>query len=354
MSGKATPIKLTVEERKTLLSWLRSGTTEQRMSFRAEIILAAAEGKETKQIAAELKTCSSTVSKWRIRFANKGIEGLKDSARSGKPASYTRKTDKRILAVLDQPPPDGYAKWNGPLIAKNLGDVSADYVWRVLRRQGVVRHQRSWRISTDPQFAQKAADIVGLYLSPPGNALVLCVDEKPHVQALERAQGWLRLPNGKAITGGSHEFRRHGTTTLFGALDVATGLAKTGHFGRLRHDFLAFMNEVTALYPDKEIHVILDSLDTHKPKNDRWLAVNKNVHFHCTPTHASWLSQIEIWFNVLTMSALRGASFTSSGQIREAIGRFVEAHNGNAAPFEWTKQEGRSEGVEKHYAELPK
>lgn len=201
MSGKATPISLTVEERRTLLSWLRSGTTEQRMSFRSQIVLAAAEGKETKQIAAELKTCSSTVSKWRIRFVNKGIKGLKDSARSGKPPSYTQKTDKRILAVLDQPPPDGYAKWNGPLIAKKLGDVSTDYVWRVLRRQGVVRHQRSWCLSTDPQFAQKAADIVGLYLAPPDNAVVLCVDEKPRVQALERAQGWLRLPTGKTITG---------------------------------------------------------------------------------------------------------------------------------------------------------
>ena len=354
MSGKATPINLGVKERRTLLSWLRSGTTEQRMSFRAEMILAAAEGKETKRIAAELKTCSSTVSKWRIRFANRRIEGLKDSARSGKPPSYTQKTDKRILAVLDQPPPDGYAKWNGPLIAKKLGDVSTDYVWRVLRRQGVVRHQRSWCVSTDPQFAQKAADIVGLYLAPPDNAVVLCVDEKPHVQALERAQGRLRLPNGKAITGRRHEFRRNGTTTLLGALEVATGLAKTGHYGRLRHDFLAFMNEVAALYPDKEIHVILDRPDTHKPKNDRWLALNKNVHFHYAPTHAAWLSQIQIWFSILSMAALRGASFTSSGQIREAIGRFVKACNGNAAPFEWTKQEVRPEGVKEHYAELAK
>jgi len=207
-------------------------------------------------------------------------------------------------------------------------------------RHGIhLQRRRSWCVSTDPEFARKAADIVGLYLDPPENALVLCVDEKPHIQALERAQGWLRLPNGKAMTGYSHEYKRHGTTTLFAALEVATGLVKTGHFRRRRRrEFLQFINELVADHPDEEIHVILDNLSTHKPKHDGWLARHKDVHFHYTPTHASWLNQIEIWFSLLTRHALKPRSFTHTRQVREAIDAYVEAHNEQAAPFEWTKR----------------
>jgi len=148
--------------------------------------------------------------------------------------------------------------------------------------------------------------VVGLYLDPPENAVILCVDEKPHIQALERAQGWLTLPDGGALKGFSSRYRRHGTTTLFAALEVATGLVKTGHYKRRRRvEFLTFMNQVVADYPEREIHVILDNLNTHKPKRDLWLARHPQVHFHFTPTHASWLNQVEVWFSVLTRSALR-------------------------------------------------
>ena len=197
---------------------------------------------------------------------------------------------------------------------------------------------------------------MGLYLSPPENAVVLCVDEKPSIQALERAQGWLRLPNGKALTGFSHEYKRHGTTTLFAALEVATGQVKGGHYKRKRRkEFLNFMNELVAGYPkDVELHVIMDNLSTHKPKNDRWLARHPNVRFHFTPTHASWLNMIEVWFSILWRHALRGASFTSPRQVRQAIDRFIAAYSEHAAPFEWTKEIVHSVQPKRYYADLGK
>ncbi len=224
----------------------------------------------------------------------------------------------------------------------------------MLKQHGIhLERRRSWCISTDAEFARKAADIVGLYLDPPENAVVVCVDEKPGIQALERAQGWLRLPNGKALTGYNHQYKRHGTTTLFAALEVATGQVKTGHFKRRRRrEFLAFMNEVVAAYSTQQIHVILDNLNTHKPKKDRCLSQHKNVHYHYTPTHASWLNQVEIWFSILSRSALRGASFTSPRQVRQAIDRFVEAHNEQAAPFRWTKKFVQPEGLKNKYSNL--
>jgi transposase len=193
---------------------------------------------------------------------------------------------------------------------------------------------------TDPEFSRKAADIVGLYLHPPENAVVLSVDEKPHIQTLERAQGWLRLPDSKARTGFSHEYERHGTSTLFAALEAASGQVKAGQFHRRRRrDFLAFMNEVVAAYPKRELHVIVDDLSTHKPKQNRWLQQHPQVHLHFTPTHASWLNQVEAWFSLLARQALRGGSFTSVRQLREAIDVFIAAYNPQAIPFEWTKRE---------------
>jgi transposase len=179
---------------------------------------------------------------------------------------------------------------------------------------------------------------VGLYLNPPKNAEVLCVDEKPSIQALERAQAWPRLPNGKALTGFSHGYKRHGTTTLFAALNVATGRVQTGHYTRRRRrEFLDFMNDVLAQHPERPIHVVLDNLNTHKPKRDVWRGRHPNVRLHFTPTYSSWLNQVEIWFSLLSRHALSGASFTDPAQVREAIDTFTRAHNPQAAPFEWTK-----------------
>src|SRR5271170_7029719 len=332
-------IHLTSEEEQTLRQWARAGTSEHRMVERAKVILLADQGKSNLEIAGHLKTRPARVSKWRKRFGERRLDGLRDADRKGRPAHYDKASEKRVLTMLDQSPPEGYGKWSGGLLAEALGDVSDDQVWRVLRKHDIcLQRRRSWCISTDPEFGPKAADIVGLYLNPPENALVLCVDEKPSIQALERAQGYLRLPDGKAVNGFSHCYTRHGTTTLFAALEVTTGLVKTAHYQRRRRrEFLDFMNEIVSANPGREIHVVLDNLNTHKPKEDRWLKRHSQVHFHFIPTYSSWLNQVECWFSILSRQALRGASFTSPGQVRKAIDDFVEAYNEKAAPFEWKK-----------------
>jgi len=354
MTKTATPISLSESERATLEGWLRAGSTEQRHAERARMILAADEGAGTLEIARRLGTRPARVAKWRTRFARGRLAGLADAPRPGARVRYGPATTRRILALLDQPPPEGHVSWTGSLLAAALGDVSAVHVWRVLAEQRIsLRRRRSWCLSTDPEFVAKAADSVGLYLDPPENAVVICVDEKPHIQALERAQGWLRLPDGRALTGFAHEYRRHGTTTLFAALEVATGLVQTGHYGRRRRrEFLDFMNEVVAARPGTELHVVLDNLNTHKPKHDVWLARHRNVHFHFTPTHGSWLNQVEVWFSILVRAALAGASFTSPAQVRAAIDRFVAVYNPTAAPFEWTKREVHQVGLSSSYADL--
>jgi transposase len=339
MIPKAAEVRLTPEDRAVLEARVRASTTEQRDVFRARIILLAAEGRSTRSIARSVGTMPRTVSLWRGRFSREGLAGLSDKPRPGSVPKYNAATGKRILAVLDRPPPAGYARWTGKLIAAELGDVHEQQVWRVLRAQKIdLAGRKSWCESNDPEFAAKAADVVGLYMAPPENAIVICVDEKPSIQALERAQGYLKLPNGRALTGHSHDYKRNGTSTLFAAFEVATGKVTAAHKNRRRRvEFLDFMNDVIAAHPDTAIHVILDNLKTHKPKNDRWLKRHPNVHFHFTPTRASWLNQVEIWFSILEGKSLHGASFTSVKQLREHIDAFIESYNETATPFVWTK-----------------
>jgi transposase len=350
----AEPIELTTEERERLKSLLRASSSEQRLILRVRIVLALSEGLTNKEAAARLGCRVASVSKWRGRFQRGRLDGLADAPRSGHPPRYGPDTERRILAMLDEPAPRGYSHWNGPLLAKALGDVDVQYVWKILKRHGIaLQRRRSWCISTDPDFAAKAADVVGLYLHPPENAVVLSVDEKPSIQALERAQGWLKLPNGRAITGQAHEYKRHGTTTLFAALNVATGEIQARHTNRRRRvEFLAFMNQVIAQHRNRQIHVILDNLNTHKPKHDRWLQRHRNVHFHYIPTHASWLNQIEVWFSKLSRDALRGASFTSPAEVRLAIDRYIEVHNSDAKPFKWSKTVVAPSAPKPRYADL--
>lgn len=337
MSAIATAVTLSSDERDELERWMRSATTEQRLAFRARLILAAADGEGSASIARRERVRPTTVSTWRVRFAEGGLTALQDERRSGRPRQYDEGAEQRVLAKLDEPPPEGFALWNGKLLAHELGDIPADQVWRILRRNGIqLQRRRSWCVSSDPEFAPKAAEIVGFYLAPPENAVVLCVDEKPSIQALERVQGYLRLPNGKAVRGQSHEYKRHGTTTLFAALEVATGHVTAMHAGRRRRvEFLAFMNQVVAAYAGQEIHVILDNLSTHKPKHDAWLSRHPNVHFHFTPTHSSWLNQVEVWFSILSRAALLNSSFTSIHQVCERIDQFIATYNRFAKPFRW-------------------
>jgi len=334
-----TPI-LSDAEREHLQAVIRRATSARRDVFRAQILLDAADGLSNEAIAAAHRTRPATVSKWRNRFLARRLAGLDDARRSGKPAPYDAAAERRILQQLDQAPPAGYARWNGALLAAALADISDDQIWRVLRKYGIsLQRRRSWWVSTAPCFAQKAANVVGLYLNPPQNAIVLSVDEKPHIQALERAQGWLWLPNGRALHGFSHNYKRHGTTTLFAALEEATGLVKAGHYRRRRRvEFLDFMNGIVAAYPRRQIHVILDNLNPHTPKHDRWRQRHGNVHVHYIPTHASWLNQVEIWFSLLSRQSLTSASFTSSQQLRKPIDNFIAAYHQNAHPFEWKKQ----------------
>jgi len=342
MPYAAVPLTLTPTDRAVLERWTRAARTEHRVVARAQVILRAAAGEPTRAIAAALGVRPATVSKWRTRFAQAGVAGLQDTRRPGPPRKYTADTAHRVLRQLDQPPPPGYVQWNGRLLAAALEGITADQVWAVLRQHHIaLQRRRSWCVSTDPAFAAKAADIVALYLHPPDNALVICVDEKPHIQALERAQGYLKLPNGQALKGFTHEYKRHGTTTLFAALDVAT-------------EFLHFMNGVAAAHADREVHVILDNLNTHKPKRDRWLARHPRVHFHYTPTHASWLNMIELWFSILSRAALLDASFTAVQQVRDGIDAFITAYNPAAHPFEWTKEVVHQVPLHRRYADLAK
>ena len=294
MIPRAREVRLKPKIRKVLEARFRAPSTPQRDAKRARIVLLAAAGRSTRSIAEEVGVQPRIVSNWRRRFAEHGLDGLKDRPRAAKKPIYGKATNKRILALLDKPPPAGYARWTGPLLAKALGDVDVQYVWRFLREHNIdLAARKSWCESNDPAFVAKAADVVGLYVDPPAKAIVLCVDEKPSIQALERAQGYLKLPNGRALTGQSHDYKRHGTTTLFAALEVATGRIIAAHSKRRRRvEFLGFMNSVVAAFPDRELHVILDNLNTHK-KNERWLKKHPNVHFHFTPTRSSWLNQVE-------------------------------------------------------------
>jgi transposase len=304
------------------------------------MVLGCLEGKGVLEVAKQCHTRPNTVIKWRQRFANQGLAGLQDAPRPGAKPVYDAAFRERVLAVLEQPPPTGQATWDGPAVARAVqGSVHA--VWRVLRKEGIcLQRQRSWCVSTDKQFAAKAADIVGLYLHPPEKALVICVDEKPSIQALERKTGYVETDSGKIVRGYKSTYKRHGTLNLFAALEVATGQVKTAITQKKRREeFLQFMDQIVAeTAPDQELHVILDNYCTHK-KCDAWLAQHPQVHFHFTPTSASWLNQVEIWFGILSRKALRGLSTTSTSELRTAIEAFIKAWGPKAKPFKWRKRE---------------
>lgn len=341
MPRHAPVLECSADDKTSLIAISKSRTEEARTVERARIVLACLEGKEIQQVARELRVSIPTVSKWRKNFAFWGLKGLFDRRRSGKPVTYDDVFRKRVLALLEQPPPPGMSHWDGPAVAEKLGS-SVHAVWRVLRREGIyLQRVRSWCVSTDKDFARKAAEIVGLYLDPPMNALVLSVDEKPSIQAIERSGGYIETDSGAVVRALKSTYKRHGTLNLFAALEVATGQvhAKTTDLKK-RKDFQEFLDGVLAeLSLDKEIHVILDNYSTHKNNHD-WLAKYEGrVHFHFTPTSASWLNQIEILFSLLQRKALNGGSFKNKDQLREAIEAFIKRHNERAKPFRWRKRE---------------
>lgn len=341
MPRHAPELECSAEDKASLAAVAKSQTAEARAVERARIILACLEGKEIQQVARDLGVSIPTVTKWRQRFALWGLRGLQDQARPGKPVTYDAVFRDRVLSLLEQPPPPGMSHWDGPAVAEKL-DASVYAVWRVLRREGIyLQRLRSWCVSTDKEFAPKAAEVVGLYLNPPVNAVVLSVDEKPSLQAIERSSGYVETDSGAVVRGLKSTYKRHGTLNLFAALEVGTGQVHTKFTDyKKREDFLSFLDGILADQPQgKEIHVILDNYSTHKRNHD-WLAkFEGRVQFHFTPTSASWLNQIEIVFSLLQRKTLSGASFKTKDQLREAIEAFIKKHNEHAKPFRWRKRE---------------
>ena len=333
MGRKAQIIQCDNQTRAELERISKSLSAEIRLVRRARMVLGCLDGKRIIDIASELGENEVVIIKWRNRFLAHGIPGLFDVARSGKPAAYNDEWKAMVLKKLEEEPPNNQARWDGPTLAAELC-TSEDAIQRFLQKEGIqLARMRTWCISTDPEFVAKAADIVGLYLNPPENAIVLCIDEKPSIQALSRRTGYIRTSNGKIVRAVKSTYKRNGTQNLFAALETATGIihGKTTK-AKKRVDFLSFMDDLLKELPSGEdIHyyVILDNYCIHK-RCDEWLAANPNVTFHFTPTSASWLNMVEIWFNIMTRKVLRGASFDTTSALSDAILGYIQAYNETA------------------------
>ena len=330
------------QTRRELERIARSHSEEWRLIRRARIILGCLDGMRIMDIAAKYNEQKDIVIKWRDRFILKGIAGLYDAPRPGKPKIYGPDWQRTVLKKLDEKPPHHMARWDGPTLATELS-TSEDAVQRFLQKEGIqLSRMRTWCISTDPEFVEKAADVVGLYLNPPTNAIVISADEKPSIQALSRRTGVVKVSNGKIVSAIKSTYRRNGTQNLFAALEVAAGVihGKTTKTKK-RVDFLAFMDDLLkelGVDDTAELHVILDNYCIHK-RCGEWLEAHPNVFFHYTPTSASWLNMVEIWFNIMSRKVLRGASFDSTGELSEAISGYINAYNETAKPFVWKKRE---------------
>lgn len=341
MPKKCRSLELNPSEKESLEKIIRQQTAEKRLVDRAKIILKCAEGIGNRAVGVALNVNEMTVGKWRRRYQEQGIAGLQDLEHPGKPPQNDPLILRRkILEKLEENPPKGQATWDGKALSQAL-NISDDMVWRVLKKEGIqLQRMRSWCVSTAPEFSAKSADIIGLYLNPPENALVICVDEKPSIQALERKTGYVETSSQKIVRGLQSTYKRHGTLNLFAALNVASGQIKTSMTKeKKRTDFQAFLNQIVEGVPiEQEIHIILDNYGTHK-KNDAWLEAHPNVFFHYTPTSASWLNQVEIWFGILGRKALKNASFNSVDALKSAIQDFIDVYHENAKPFVWRKRE---------------
>lgn len=342
MSRKAVNLSCTEKEKQQLEKWANGAKVEKRLNQRARIVLACLDKKTNLQVAEQLGISRFTVAKWRNRFSAKSLDGLVDNPRSGKPKKYGEIIRNKILQKLEDPPPIGQSTWDGKSLAAAVG-ASDKAVWRILQKEGIqLQRCRSWCVSTDKEFGAKSADVIGLYLNPPENALVICVDEKPSIQAIERKRGYVETSSGKIVQGMKSTYKRHGVLNLFAALHVATGVIKTEMTAqKKRPEFQAFLDRVLQdISPDQEVHIIMDNYCTHKG-NEEWLAKHPNVFFHFTPTSASWLNQVEIWFGILSRKLLKNGSFASTGELRKGIEEFVAAYHEKAKPFVWRKREVR-------------
>ncbi|HTN77303.1 MAG TPA: IS630 family transposase [Pirellulaceae bacterium] len=334
----AKAITISDSQRKTLAKWARGRSTPARLMLRAKIVLAAAAGKLNQEIAAELKTGMKTVCLWRNCFAQSGLAGIeRDAPRGGRPPVTRNEVATEIVRVTTTEQPHAATHWSTRTLATHL-NVSPSMVQRVWKANRLQPHRtKTFKLSNDPQFAEKVVDIVGLYMNPPEHALVLCVDEKSQIQALDRTQKGLPIHPGRLGTM-THDYKRHGTTTLFAALIVSDGLVIEACMKRHRHqEWLKFLKQIDASTdPDLDLHLVVDNYATHKhPKVRRWLAKHPRFHMHFTPTSSSWLNLVERWFREITQKRLRRGTFRSVRALIEAIVECVEAHNEQAQGMFW-------------------
>lgn len=335
----APTITLTPDVRQTLEGWSRGRSTPARQVLRARIVLAAAEGKENRVIAKELDTDRLLVGKWRKRFAEKGLAGIeKDAPRGGRKATARDAMAAKIVEWTTQKKPAGATYWSRRTLAAELG-TSHSMVHRVWEANGLKPHLiKTFKLSNDKDFVEKLVDVVGLYLSPPEHALVLSCDEKSQIQALDRTQPGLPLKKGRAGTM-THDYKRHGTTTLFAALEMAEGKLIGKCMPRHRHqEWIKFLELIDQETPaDLDLHLIADNYRTHKhAKVQRWLKRHPRFHMHFIPTSSSWLNMIERWFREITDKRIRRDAFTSVPQLIAAIEDFIKRHNEDPKPFIWT------------------
>lgn len=325
---------------RTLRSWLRSTTLPQGQITRAKIVLGLHAGKTPTEVAAEQWVSAKTVHKWRNRFSRLGVDGLLDEQRPGRPPTLDKKTINCVLTLTTQYVPEEATQWSERLMAVHAG-VTPYQVRKIWKAADLQPHRlRTFKISNDPQFAEKVVDIVGLYMNPPSNAVVLSVDEKTQIQALDRTQPGLPLSSGR-IGSRTHDYKRHGTTSLYAAFNILTGriIAKVAARTRAK-EFLSFLRQIDRRHPKgKDLHIILDNHSAHKTKEIRaWLEARPYIHFHFTPTSASWLNAVEGWFAQLERRALYRGVFTSVPELKDALIDFVEVHNrALAKPFTWRK-----------------
>jgi transposase len=339
MWTQAAALDLSVDDRRMLETWVRAHNTPQSVVLRSAIVLAAADGLSNNQIAQNLGTTRTTVILWRDRYVAGGASALTEIApgRGRKPSITAAKVATIVKATIETTP-KGATQWSCRTMAK-AADVSPDTVHRIWRDHGLRPHRvETFKLSNDPHFVEKLTDVVGLYLNPPDKAMVLCVDEKSQIQALDRTQPGLPMKRGRAATM-THDYKRNGTTTLFAALDLLDGSVVGECMPRHRHqEFLRFLRRLDREFPATlDLHLIVDNYGTHKHPNVRtWLGAHPRFHLHFTPTSSSWLNLVECWFSALTTKRIRRGSFVSVAALTAAIREYLNVHNADPTPFIWT------------------
>ena len=337
MARVAPAVLLDAGTRSTLTGWSQARSTPQALAVRSRIVLRAAEGQSNQQIASELELPEVTVSKWRRSFAWRGLDGLQDAPRSGRPPKHDAAVWQKVQTLACQQP-ESQGRWSVRTLARAVG-LPHSTVHAILRASDLQPHRiRTFTFSPDPELEAKLWDIAGLYLNPPENALVICVDEKPGIQALDRTQPLLPL-RAKKPRSWTNEYVRHGTQTLIAALEIATGkLLAHVRNRRTSVNFLRFMNAVVRTYPDRDLHVVADNLNIYKNEAARrWLRRHPRVRFHYTPTHACWVNLIECFFSILSKQGLAQSVQHSKRDLKDLLHRFLASYNETCSPFTWTK-----------------